>query len=67
MPSQCKGCGAEMKWIAVYGKKSHPVNPKPIKVFVEMPGTNEFELKSGYESHFSTCSKADQFRSKKHE
>ena len=31
--SKCRGCGAEINWIKMYGtKKSMPVNPEPVRV-----------------------------------
>jgi hypothetical protein len=61
MISKCKGCGADVKWIKVRGRL-HPVNPKALKVFVALRAGESYELRTGYESHFSTCPKADQFR-----
>jgi len=62
--AKCKGCGAEINWIKLNGKII-PIDIKPKLVYV---GCNAgytniiWELKQGYESHFATCPKADEFR-----
>ena len=48
--------------------KKHPINLKAKRVFIanedEFGGLNFWELVNGFESHFSTCPKAEEFRKK---
>ncbi len=78
--TKCKSCGAEIFFIEYKGK-SHPINAKPRKVFIpEDAFSNSLfywkptaesdtiywrEIINGYESHFSTCPQAKDWRKKK--
>jgi hypothetical protein len=53
-------CQQEIFYIDYNGRK-HPANAKPKKVFVGI--NNEWQLLTGYESHFATCKDADRWRS----
>ncbi len=60
------GCNKDIMFIPVKNKqgelKTHPVNAKPLKVFVNING--EWLLTKGYESHFTNCIAADKWRKK---
>jgi hypothetical protein len=67
--AKCKGCGADIEWIKTAEGKSHPVDAKPVKVWINLQRGNEDHhlderhgLKVGFISHFATCPKAQQFR-----
>jgi hypothetical protein len=57
---KCAGCGAEIKWVKTKAGKRMPVNVE-LKTIV----TEDGEVVRGYESHFATCPKADDFRKRK--
>lgn len=57
--TQCKRCKADIMFIK-YNNRSHPIDAKPKKVFVEIDGRWRFV--NGHESHFATCPNADEFR-----
>jgi len=64
--SRCKGCNAEIRWIKTIQGKNHPVDAKPVKIWINgtdlgIPGGG-WSLESGWVSHFATCPKAHQFR-----
>lgn len=63
---KCK-CGQEILFLVLSSGKKHPVNMMPKKVWVSYPdigapGRYFYKLMEGYESHFSTCPFADEFR-----
>lgn len=67
--TKCRGCNAEILFITAQNKagelNAHPVDVKPVKVFVFCESMNEqptYRLKEGYVSHFATCPNAGQFR-----
>ncbi len=62
--SKCKGCRAEILWIETATGKLMPIDVKPKKVF-RRNERGHWVLIEGYESHFATCPKADQFRKPK--
>ena len=64
--SQCKSCKAEIKWIKTPAGKNHPVDAKPVQVWIKnendlYPG-DSFKPVTGYASHFATCPQASQHR-----
>lgn len=64
--TKCKSCGADIIFIKMNGKP-HPVNAKPKKVFVNLNkgwAAACWVFDNGYESHFSSCPQAKQWRSK---
>ena len=69
--SKCRGCGAEIRWIKTEANKAMPVDANPRNFYVERIDSADgisrqtWKMMSGYESHFATCPKADQFRKKK--
>jgi len=79
--SNCRSCGATIKWIKLESGKSMPVDPDITEslevgdIFVTENGAtvkvtldNLRELEEGpmgYISHFSTCPQADDWRKKK--
>ena len=80
MPSYCKSCGTEIKWIKMASGKNMPVDAKPISYRIEWNGdltlvTEEgkgtkgvFDPgsdKIGYISHFSSCPNANYHRSRR--
>jgi hypothetical protein len=67
--SKCKGCGAPIIWITTPEGKAHPVDAKPMKVYVKvrevLDGFEDEEvwkLQDGFMTHFATCPKANEFR-----
>ncbi len=69
---KCRSCDADIFFIR-HGKKFHPVNIKPKKLFVlikkyydpQEDGT--WQLIDCYESHFSNCPDAETWRKRKKE
>lgn len=59
--SECKGCGAELKWITSPAGAKTPLDAKPKKMWVEFH-SDGWRLLDCYMPHFATCPKADQFR-----
>lgn len=77
--AKCKKCGEEIIWIRTSRGKAMPCNPKRIPfvrdpmgrfMLVTMNGETvraSIDIESdeyGYESHWSTCPAADDFRNK---
>lgn len=56
----CKSCGAEIDFIRTKAGRLAPVNQKRITIV-----TNSGEVISGRESHFSSCSGANEHRKPK--
>ncbi len=69
--SECKGCGAEIKWIRTSKGKSMPVDPELIdgndsstlvtesgQVFSNQDGTSGI---TGYRPHWASCPVAHKF------
>lgn len=78
--SICKGCGAKIIWIETKSGNKMPCDPEPLSwddvdegtLLVGEDGSvrrsvgiNRDNDMAWYVSHFATCSKADEFRSKK--
>lgn len=64
--AKCKGCGADILWIVKEGGGRHPLDVKPIMMYVpcvDALGEEVWRLKKCYRSHFSTCPNAKEFRS----
>jgi hypothetical protein len=61
MTDVCKGCGETIEWVVTKGGKRMPVNLVPVKVAVARPD-GRYDVATGRESHFATCSKAGEFR-----
>jgi len=74
----CRGCGKPIRFIK-YNDKPHPVDAMPARGFVWTEGKIEratatghplscqashWTLSKTYISHFATCPKADEFRSR---
>ena len=55
--SQCKACGASLKWIRTEKGKQMPVDAKPITVITELGKTIR-----AYTPHWSQCPGAEHFR-----
>ena len=60
--SKCKGCGAEIKWVRMVSGKRMPVDLPGLKVVTRDGYTDEYEVRTGYTSHFATCPHATLFR-----
>lgn len=60
--SQCKACGAEIKWIRTERGKQMPVDIKPITVITELGKTIR-----AYTPHWASCHGAEMFRKPSHE
>lgn len=59
---KCNGCGQEIKWIQMKSGKMMPVDLKKLTIISVDQSNGEGSLVYGFESHFSTCPKADEFR-----
>ncbi len=57
---KCKKCGAELLWCMMPSGAKMPLDAKPKKLIQVKEGIGE--VIDVYESHFSTCPSADQFR-----
>ncbi len=71
MSAQCKGCGAQIIWAVTEAGKRIPLDETPQKriilvghLNVEHGNYNEARVVNTYQSHFVTCPKATEFRSK---
>lgn len=60
--SECKGCGAEIKWVRMRSGKKMPIDLPGLKVVVLDGDKHEAEVRTGYTSHFATCPHAKLFR-----
>lgn len=60
----CKGCGAEIRWVISENGKRMPLDAKPEKRFVILVDSYHevVRLEDTYVSHFATCPKAKEFR-----
>lgn len=69
---RCRGCGQIIKFIRSTADKPIPVNTQPIlangaKLLVFADGTvgkTHAKLKHGFISHFASCPRAEQFKSR---
>lgn len=77
---KCRSCGAEVKWVELSSGKYHPCDPGKVHIDT-IPGSAKlvtdagkiishkdnvpFEEGYGYQSHFSSCPDADDWRAKK--
>lgn len=62
--SNCKGCGAIIIWIKTEKGKNMPIDAKPIKGYIIMPGFSNYVLYDVHLSHWGTCPKAKDFKKK---
>jgi len=60
--SQCKTCGAEIKWVTTSSGKSMPIDAKPEKRIVLEDYDRKGSVVDTYTSHFVTCPDAKQHR-----
>lgn len=75
--TQCRGCGAQIKFIKTSRGKWMPVDPEPIHAsdvregdyligedgeLFKILGESDQENDFGYVPHFATCPKADEFK-----
>ncbi len=64
---KCRSCNTDIFFIR-HGRKFHPVNVNPKKLFVFMEEyydgmkSSRFKLVDCYESHFATCPQANTWR-----
>ena len=64
---KCRSCKADIIFIK-HGKKFHPVNVNPKKLFVfikeyyDLMESGAWQLVDAYESHFATCPDAAKWR-----
>ena len=66
--SSCKSCGADVYWLKQIDGKDVIVDTDPVKVFVEVASEGPqrvYSLRIGYQSHFSSCPDAAQWRKPK--
>lgn len=65
----CRGCGANIFFIRTPAGKNHPVDAKPVRIWVE--GVSDdgcqtaWKQVEGHTSHFATCPDAERFRGKR--
>lgn len=67
--SQCKSCGAEIKWIKTLAGKNHPIDAKPEKRWVytypeDPKQAAGWSLEETHTSHFATCPDGKQWSGK---
>ncbi len=72
--ANCRGCGAEIKFIKLESGKFNPVDPELLSIQDNFINPDEMvvnkngktgrlkNLTEGYISHYSTCPNADDFR-----
>lgn len=62
----CKACGATISFIKTENGKPHPVNAKPVRIWVPTEPFDGIHYKqvSGYMTHFATCTAPGRFRKK---
>ena len=64
--AKCKSCEAEILWITTQNNKQHPVDAKPVKMWVpDRCGPTKMMMIEVYQSHFATCPDADAHRKTK--
>ena len=63
MNTKCKRCGGEIMWCVMPSGAKMPLDANPKKMIQVKEGIGE--VIDVYESHFSTCPNADEFRKKK--
>lgn len=72
--SRCDGCGAEIYWITTTAGKPMPVDTQKRTILAPESWTqglkgvtsdSKWITVSGYQSHFASCPKANQFRKPK--
>ncbi len=74
----CRSCKAPIFFVLTPRNKNHPVDAKPVRVWVEGDGIEQlgsdmkpirdltkWEQVEGYTSHFDTCPEGDRFRGKR--
>lgn len=62
--SKCKGCGAEIKWVLTKNGKLMPLDAKLKKFYVISAADVPIQMQ-GYEIHWATCPKAQDFKKSK--
>jgi hypothetical protein len=68
--SACASCGKPIAWVVTKAGKPMPCDPEPLKVLVATGRTvdvghgpqPEYEVRAGYQSHFSSCPNAAEHR-----
>ncbi len=58
----CRACGATIMFVRTENGKSHPVNVKPVRIWVD--DGQHYKQVSGYMTHFATCTDPGRFRKK---
>jgi hypothetical protein len=72
--SVCSSCGAPIRWLRTKDRANMPADAAPLKVLVatglmttddQGRSVPEFEVRTGFGSHFSSCPFAAQHRRKR--
>ena len=60
MPSICKGCGQQIKWVMMASGAKMPLDAKPVKMIQVKEGIGA--VIDVYTPHWATCPKAKNFK-----
>lgn len=60
--SNCRSCGAQIRFIQTANGKNHPINAAVQSFWVETDG--EWSIVKGHTSHFATCPNASAHRTR---
>lgn len=63
--SPCKACGQTIMFVTTENGKSHPVDAKGVRIWVDTGDHVHFKQVAGYMTHFATCTSPGRFRKPK--
>ena len=65
--AQCKGCGANIRWVETAKGKMMPLDAQPrqfFKIIPDFEGNDRVKIEFGHITHWETCPKAGKFKKK---